>query len=112
MKKKLWSVLAGGVVAAGLAFGGAAPASAFPIYEDSNYRGYAYQAIWARKDGLGTINRKGSSMRAPAGGKTFYEGLGYVGRSVHLRGNVPCLSNIRTGLGWFQTWNDRIQSYN
>lgn len=50
-------------------------------------------------------------MRAPAAGKTFYEDRGYAGRSVKLRGNVPYLSNVTTGLGWFQNWNDRIQSY-
>ncbi|MGO3885005.1 MAG: hypothetical protein ACTJHU_01800 [Mycetocola sp.] len=111
MSKKLWSVAGGGVLVAALTLGAAGSASAFPIYEDANYGGYAYQATWAKKDGLGTLNKKGSSMKAPAAGKTFYESRGYTGRSVKLRGNVPRLADISTGLGWLQNWNDRIQSY-
>lgn len=112
MKRKLLAFVAGSAMVVGVGLASAAPASAFPIYEDGNYSGYAYQATWAQKDGLGTVNGKGSSMKAPSGGKRFYEDRGYSGRSVVLRGDVQYLSNVTTGLGWLQNWNDRIESYN
>lgn len=111
MNRRFWTPIIGATLLGSLMLGGSTAAFAFPIYEDADYAGYTYQATWAQKDGLGTMNAQASSMRAPAAGKTFYEGRGYVGRSVYLRGNVPRLTQIGTGLGWGQSWNDRIQSY-
>ncbi|WP_217274402.1 hypothetical protein [Rathayibacter sp. VKM Ac-2835] len=96
---------------AALALGAAPIASAFPIYEDADFRGYAYQATWVEKDGLGSINRKASSLKTP-NRKTFYENRGMVGRSIRLQGDVSALSSLTSGLNWLETWNDRIQSYN
>ena len=110
-KKKFGALLASGAVTAALAVAGATHASAFQVYEDADFRGYAYQATWAKKDGLGSVNRKGSSLRAPEEGKTFYENRGYSGRSIGLRGDVSALSSRTDGLNWLETWNDRIQSY-
>ncbi|QHF23380.1 hypothetical protein GTU73_04730 [Rathayibacter sp. VKM Ac-2804] len=96
---------------AALALGAAPIASAFPIYEDADFRGYAYQATWVEKDGLGSINRKASSLKTP-NRKTLYENRGMVGRSIRLQGDVSALSSLTSGLNWLETWNDRIQSYN
>ncbi|ROQ57197.1 hypothetical protein EDF36_2722 [Rathayibacter sp. PhB152] len=112
MKKKYGAILVSGAVTAALAFGGATTASAFPIYEDADYRGYAYQATWGQKDGLGSVNRKASSLKAPQEGKIFWENRGYSGRSIGLQGDVSALSSRTDGLNWLETWNDRIQSYN
>ncbi|ROS28603.1 hypothetical protein EDF22_0328 [Rathayibacter sp. PhB127] len=111
MKKKHGSLLVSGAVTAALAFGGATTASAFPIYEDADYRGYAYQATWGQKDGLGSVNRKASSLKAPDSGKTFFEDRNFMGRSIFLQGDVSALSSLTSNLGWLETWNDRIESY-
>ncbi|NQX15351.1 hypothetical protein [Rathayibacter sp. VKM Ac-2857] len=110
MKKKYGAILASGSVTAALAFAGAPTAAAFQVYEDADFRGYVYQATWGQKDGLGSVNRKASSLKTPER-KTFYENRGYEGRSIRLQGDVSALSSLTSGLNWLETWNDRIQSY-
>ena len=112
MKNRYGALLASGAVTAALALGAAPIASAFPIYEDADFRGYAYQATWVEKDGLGSVNRKASSLKAPNQGKIFWENRGYSSRSIGLQGDVSALSSRTDGLNWLETWNDRIQSYN
>ncbi|NQX04559.1 hypothetical protein HQQ82_07065 [Rathayibacter sp. VKM Ac-2856] len=111
MKRRYGAHVASFLAAAALAFGGATTASAFPIYENADYGGYVYGAAWAEKDGLGTMNREASSLKAPPGGKTFYEDRGYTGGSVRLSGDVSALTHVTTGLSWPLNWNDRIESY-
>lgn len=109
-RKHLISYSLSTAIAAALVVGTVAPASAFEIYEDSDYSGYAYHATWPSKQGLGTINRQGSSI-ASCPGKTFYENMNLTGRHIYLAGNTANLSKLDTNLAWYESWNDRIQSY-
>lgn len=110
IKKKLMQLAASAVIASTLAAVTTTSANAFTLYEDANYGGYGYHANWAKKDGLGTINNKASSVKNSPG-KWFYDGRGYTGRKVYIYGNNANLKKLKTNLPWYQNWNDRFESY-
>lgn len=110
IKKSILKVISTGAVACLLSVTMATSANAFGMYEDSNYSGYRYNANWAQKDGLGTVNKKVSSISGSPG-KWFYEGRGYTGRKVYISGSNSNLKKLHTNLPWYQSWNDRMQSY-
>ncbi|PPG53546.1 MULTISPECIES: peptidase inhibitor family I36 protein [unclassified Rathayibacter] len=109
MRRTTTTVLA--LAAAGVvALSGAQAASAATIYEHRNYEGRAHDGGYDTAYVGEGANDMASSIRN-RDSRRYYEHADRRGRSVRLMGDYNDLQSISTDLGWNESWNDRISSW-
>lgn len=103
--KKIHKVVLAGIVGLGVAVGGAQAASAATFYDHINYGSF----LETRSSGNLTYSDRASSVRN-SGSATYCENNGCAGRKVTLSGDYNDLRSTSAGLGFGETWSDRISA--
>ena len=97
------------VAAVGLSLGGVATANATNLYDHNNYGVF----LWGGSSSPGGLpisyNDRTSSF-TNVGIEVYCENANCSGRKLTWSGNANSLGAITTGLGFGETWSDRISS--
>jgi len=95
----------GTIVGLGIAVAGAQGAGAATFYDHINYS----EKLETRSSGNMTYSDRATSFRN-TGSEKYCENNGCAGRTVTLSGDYNDLRDVSNGLGFGETWSDRISA--
>lgn len=107
LSKFVAKLTVGIVLGTSIALSGAVAAGAAGLYEDINYSGFMENRT-SGTVGAG-FNDKTSSV-TNSGTETYCENVGCSGRKVTLTGSYNNLHSVVIGLGFGESWGDRISA--
>ncbi len=94
--------------AIGLALSGTAAANATTLYNNNNYSGFLWTGTSTGTSGVPVGANDLTSSFTNTGLERYYENSNGSGRYLNWTGNANSLGAVTTGLGFGETWSDRI----